>query len=48
VGTVVLSIEVMKPDTKKEVDLEQSFYAPSFLPSEPKWDTGARDNREPR
>ncbi len=34
-------IEVMKPDEKKQVDLDQSFYAPSFLPSEPKWDHGS-------
>lgn len=34
-------IEVMKPDTKKEVDLDHSFYAPAFLASEPKWDHGS-------
>ncbi len=34
-------IEVMKADEKKQVDLEQSFYAPTFLPSEPKWDHGS-------
>ena len=31
-------VEVMKPDAKNEPDLDQSFYAPTFMPSDPKWD----------
>jgi Ig-like domain from next to BRCA1 gene/SdrD B-like domain len=34
-------VEVIKSDAKKEPDLERSFYVPSFLPSESKWDHGS-------
>jgi len=35
------TVEIMKPDSKKDPDLTQSFYAPSVLPSDPKWDHGS-------
>jgi hypothetical protein len=34
-------VEIMKADAKKEPDLNQSFYAPVFMPSESKWDHGS-------
>jgi hypothetical protein len=37
-------IEVLKPDVKKkdkDIDPEQSFYAATFLPSQPQWDHGS-------
>jgi len=33
---------LMKPDAKNEPDLDQSFYAPTFMPSEPKWDHASK------